>query len=46
MKKVKEKSEWLFGMSGRATFIAALLIVLVFCFIDAVVPGGKRFLPI
>ena len=41
MKKVKEKSEWLFGMSGRATFIAALLIVLVFCFIDAVVPGGK-----
>ena len=41
MKKWKEKSEWLFGMSGRATFIAALLIVLVFCFIDAVVPGGK-----
>ncbi len=24
MKKVKEKSEWLFGMSGRATFLAAL----------------------
>ena len=41
MKTLKKKSEWLFGMSGRATFIAALVIVLVFCLIDAVVPGGK-----
>lgn len=28
-------------MSGRATFLAALILVLVFCFVDAVVPGGK-----
>ena len=50
MKKWKEKkksvpggkkSDWLFGMSGRTTFLAALILVLVFCFVDAVVPGGK-----
>ena len=50
MKKWKEKkksvpggkkSDGLFGMSGRTTFLAALILVLVFCFVDAVVPGGK-----
>ena len=35
------QSEWLFGMSGKATFLTALILVLLFCFIDTAVPGGK-----
>lgn len=36
----QKNTEWLFGMSGRATFLVMAVIVLVFCFIDMLVPRG------
>lgn len=39
MQRTEKKTEWLFGMSGRATFRGSLLLVLVFCFADMLIPG-------
>lgn len=39
MQRTEKRTEWLFGMSGRATFLGSLLLVLVFCFADMLIPG-------
>ncbi|MCC8126586.1 MAG: branched-chain amino acid ABC transporter permease [Clostridiales bacterium] len=42
--KKRKETDWLFGMSGKATFIAAFAAILIFCFLDAVHPG-KAWIP-
>lgn len=44
MKKTKQ-TDWLFGMSGRQTFLASLLFILVFCFLDTLIPGKHNIVP-
>ena len=39
------EGEWFFGLSGRANFLISLVIVLVFCFLDQVIPGSKLIIP-
>lgn len=40
-KKKWSEGEWLFGLSGRMTFLIALAVVLVFCLLDLFTPSGK-----
>ena len=41
----KKKSEWFFGLSGRATLLISLAVVLVFCFLDQFLPGKTPVIP-
>ena len=41
----KKKSEWFFGLSGRATLLISLAVVLVFCFLDQFIPGKTPVIP-
>lgn len=41
IEKTKSSGEWLFGLSGRTSFLIALAIVLVFCLIDLISPHGN-----
>ena len=41
----KKKSEWFFGLSGKATFLISLVLVLAFCLLDQFVPGKTPVIP-
>ena len=41
----KKKSEWFFGLSGKANLVISLVFVLVFCFLDQLIPGKTPVIP-
>lgn len=41
----KKKSEWFFGLGGRANLLISLVLVLVFCFLDQFLPGKTPVIP-
>ena len=41
----KKKSEWFFGLSGKTNFVISLAFVLVFCFLDQLIPGKTPVIP-
>ncbi len=43
-RSLRRSSDWLFGMSGRTTFIVSAVLIFAVCFVDSF-HGGKQWIP-